>query len=275
MNQKSIRAFRISTILLILCINLLLPTGNGTPVLANSNNPNSNDQGIVPSCTNLNQTTSITIGPIEPKVVAPGTPSKDADWPIESQVTYKAKDSFGKEVITTLTVRQNPHPTFPKTNTTVSPLSGTCTYNGSKSYTKATQTPDGGVTQTITNYAYRYVFTSGLNSYWAYHTYETDVSFTRINSTYTLGQNTMTWDFMGADCSGVTQHYGPTIGGMVPNTWYGNSTATYIWYFINQWPTMSPGTNMNLITDASTLVYHSGTYMTTVHSQIVYQRTGE
>jgi hypothetical protein len=265
MARSTFKLFRILIILSLVSLNSFIFLNDAASVSAGS---------ISHPCFLVKPVTASSDGPIAPMVLPAGTPPEDADWLVESQEMHAQKDASGKSYTTTVTVRRNPHPVIPKSDdpASLSAAAASCAYDSTKSDSVTTRSADGGLAQTLTNYYYRYTYSNGSQTWWAYYTYKTEISYTRTNSTYTLGQNTTTWNFLGADCSGVVQHYTST-GGMIP-TWSGNSTSLYYWTFMNQWSTLSPGSSMNLITNASTIASHSGVGIAPLNSQIIYRRTG-
>lgn len=134
MNKRCI-ASRLSFVAtLILAGILLLVPASSTPVSANLELPTRCNQGLVmpPSAPPAPPVPEV-------RVVPPGEPPIDGNWPIVAQWTITATDASDRKHRITHTIREDP-----KLSTTASPLSA-CTYEASRTWTVTATI--GGLTQ--------------------------------------------------------------------------------------------------------------------------------
>lgn len=253
---------RFSAVIVLLGTSIFWTTGKVTPVIANSN-----DQAAIRSCANLTQTNSQADGPVAPMIVPPGSLSEDANWPIVSQEKYTHRDGSRQDVVTTIVIRRDPSPKT-STGTSVNPLTATCTLLTSESQQIGDQV--GGLTQYLTTYYRLYNLTDSGDTYKAYHTYRTEVYWTRTGNSYSLGQPAVKWFFRGPDCNNVFNQDTNTGAPFSPNWYYGNKTSTYYWTFMDtSWPTRSP-VGGSMYTSVITKGYYNGFLLTPSLSTVIY-----
>jgi hypothetical protein len=227
------------------------------------------NQPISQACIWAQPGTVLPDGPIAPMVLPAGTPSEDANWLVKSQEMLTQKDASGKDYAVIVTVRRNPHPIISKSNNSAVLPAATqyCTFL----YQESREVTDtrSGLTQYLKNYYNLYNITPSPGiTYKAYHTYRTELRWTRTNNTYTLGQPSVAWFFRGVDCYNVGGTNTQSSGGFTP-AWSGNGTSTYLWTFMDLWPTRTPVSG-NMHTLVTTTGFQNGVQLTPNLSTVIY-----
>ncbi len=213
-----------------------------------------------------------------PEAVAhPADPNSRPDlfWPVVSVTQVALSDDQGRPTIATVTVRENPVPQPHSARTGASlpfgsaiAVGSTCTFDTNPSVTIDTPTANGYFIMHMTDFYDRWVVQPG--NLWSYVTWQTNVWWTRWDPNYDVysGQQSNNWNYYGADCSDVLQHYTAGGGNWAPN-WPGSTgdSTTYVYNGpMNTWPVIVRPASGNWLqyTNQFTTVAYLGSQYTTL-----------